>query len=42
MQHVLTDGSIQPEVELNKIEDLPRMVEDMGKGKAEKRQVVVF
>ncbi|EFQ89830.1 hypothetical protein PTT_13758 [Pyrenophora teres f. teres 0-1] len=33
---------IQPEVELRKIEDLPQMVEDMKKGKADKRQVVVF
>ncbi|KAK3215821.1 hypothetical protein GRF29_8g1172329 [Pseudopithomyces chartarum] len=34
--------NIQPDVEFNKIEDLPRMVEDMEKGKADKRQVVVF
>jgi hypothetical protein len=35
-------NSIQPEVEFNKLEDLPRMVADMQAGKAEKRQVVVF
>ncbi|KAF2440098.1 alcohol dehydrogenase [Karstenula rhodostoma CBS 690.94] len=34
--------TIQPDVEFNKIEDLPRMVEDMEKGKADKRQVVIF
>ncbi|KAF2119702.1 alcohol dehydrogenase [Lophiotrema nucula] len=34
--------SIQPEVEFNKIEDLPRMVADMHAGKADKRQVVIF
>ncbi|KAF2265500.1 alcohol dehydrogenase [Lojkania enalia] len=34
--------NIQPEVEYNKIEDLPRMFADMHAGKAEKRQVVVF
>jgi hypothetical protein len=39
---VLIPRSIQPDVEFNKIEDLPRMVEDMEKGKADKRQVVVF
>jgi D-arabinose 1-dehydrogenase-like Zn-dependent alcohol dehydrogenase len=34
--------TIQPDVGFNKIEDLPRMVQDMHDGKAEKRQVVVF
>ena len=33
---------IQPEVEYRTLEDLPRMVEEMQQGKAEKRQVVVF
>ncbi|KAH7561617.1 hypothetical protein BM1_02721 [Bipolaris maydis] len=33
---------IQPEVEYRKLEDLPKMVEDMQNGLAEKRQVVVF
>ncbi|KAF2638755.1 alcohol dehydrogenase [Massarina eburnea CBS 473.64] len=34
--------NIQPDVDFNKIEDLPRMLEDMENGKAEKRQVVIF
>jgi D-arabinose 1-dehydrogenase-like Zn-dependent alcohol dehydrogenase len=34
--------NIQPEVEYNRIEDLPRMFADMHAGKAEKRQVVIF
>ncbi|KAF2737736.1 alcohol dehydrogenase [Polyplosphaeria fusca] len=34
--------NIQPEVDYNKIEDLPRMFADMHDGKAEKRQVVLF
>lgn len=33
---------IQPEVEYRNLEDLPKMIEDMQNGKAEKRQVVVF
>lgn len=33
---------IQPEVEFRKIEDLPKMYEDMQNGKADKRQVVIF
>ena len=36
------EHKIQPEIEFNKIEDLPRMVADMEGGKAEKRQVVIF
>ena len=39
---ILIVCSIQPDVEFNKIEDLPRMVEDMENGKADKRQVVIF
>ncbi|CAI6334842.1 unnamed protein product [Periconia digitata] len=34
--------NIQPDVSYNKIEDLPRMFDDMLNGKADKRQVVIF
>ncbi|KAI1265192.1 hypothetical protein F5Y18DRAFT_387726 [Xylariaceae sp. FL1019] len=33
---------IQPDVDYNKLEDLPRMVKDMREGKAKRRQVVLF